>query len=95
MEAVDKMQLKRTRWEIDNLASNGYNILAKFESTLINFGIMLDYSNITDTEEFDKKHYKTVLKRDYRHEFLRIYNYIEYSNLTAERTDGDADGAND
>lgn len=43
-------------WEWDAQASYGYNIVARFESTLINLGIMLDYNGITQTEAFDEKY---------------------------------------
>ena len=43
-------------WEWDTQASYGYNVVAKFESTLIKLGLLLGYSDITDTEVFDEKY---------------------------------------
>lgn len=45
--------MKRRKWEWDNHGSTGYNLFAKFETTLINFGIATGYTDITDTEKFD------------------------------------------
>lgn len=42
-------------WEYDEYACMKYNILAKFETTLINFGIIDDYADIEETEKFVEK----------------------------------------
>lgn len=43
---------KRIEWVWDVEACNDYNIVARFEATLINLGIIEDYSDIDDTEDF-------------------------------------------
>lgn len=44
------------KWKWETQATYGYNILAKFEETLINLEILSDYSSIDESEGFDKKY---------------------------------------
>ena len=50
---MNKFSLHRIKWSWDKTASYGYNIIAKFEETLINLGVLQDFSDIEDTERFD------------------------------------------
>ena len=43
-------------WNWDNNETDGFNFIAKFESTLIKLGILNDYSDIDSTEIFDEKY---------------------------------------
>lgn len=45
------------RWDWDFEAGIGYNILAKFESTLINLGVLEDYANIDVSEAFENRYW--------------------------------------
>jgi hypothetical protein len=48
--------MKKVTWEWDIYASRPYNVMACFEATLINMGIIDDYSDIEATEDFVKKY---------------------------------------
>lgn len=45
----------RKKWEWDHIASVGYNIVGKLETTLSNFGILTEseFADIDQTEKFD------------------------------------------
>lgn len=45
------------------LETDGFNYIAKFESVLINFGLLKDYNDIIPSEQFDFK-YGTSKKSD-------------------------------
>ena len=53
----------RVQWEWDKYASEDYNIVADFEATLMNLGVMDDFSDIEATEGFIKRHYEKKPKR--------------------------------
>ena len=72
-----KQPSKRIEWSWDEHASHGYNVLANFESTLINLDIIEEYSDIEDTERFDER-WSVInfqgadrVKEEYKEDFCR------------------------
>ena len=65
------------KWQWDDQATYGYNIVAKLEETLIKFGVISDYSDIEPTEIFDKK-YSSIPKGAHG-EYKRFSGDIKYS----------------
>lgn len=51
--------MEKVKWDWDVNASHQYNIFAKFEETLINFGILDFFIGILETEHFVDKYCKT------------------------------------
>lgn len=76
------------KWEWDIMATTGYNIVAKFEETLINFGLLADYSDITDTEKFDKKYGLFPDIGRARDEYSRFSDQFKYTNKPDEGSCG-------
>lgn len=80
---MKKYKFKKVKWEWDNFACKSYNIVAKFEETLINLGIMEDFSDIEDTEKFVEKNYKdfdAIKDTDYEPTGARNNRSSEYSD---------------
>lgn len=68
-------------WEWDKYGSNGYNAVGKLETTLINMGVIIDYSDIVATENFDNKHSaRHLYKRLLDERFTRYSNQFNITN---------------
>lgn len=76
------------KWEWDIMATTGYNIVAKFEETLINFGLLADYSDIIDTEKFDEKYGMLPNIEGVSNEYSRFSNKFKYTNCSDEGDSG-------
>jgi len=76
--------MKKVTWEWDKFGSSSYNVMAAFESTLINMGIMKDYSDIEDTEDFVSK-YGVNNERS-----KRFIKQSDIANLRFKRLDGNS-----
>lgn len=78
----------RVKWEWDEYGTYGYNIMAKFEQTLISFGLLADYSDIDVTEEFDRKYGMLPSIRRAQGEYARLNNNFKYTNKPDEGSCG-------
>lgn len=80
----------RIEWEWDKCASTGYNLVARFEATLMNLDLLNDYSDIEDTEVFDKKYGNTCPNQGIRISdgIKRFDQSVEFFPTRGEDNDG-------